>query len=159
MFSRKNKAERTAAQAWEYLSSAVTTAGDSAREAGSHAVDVTSTTATKLAGRAAKKSSKFAAQAQETGSKLAGTAGDRVSSAKDEAWTRAALAADALAGKRPSLPWGLVIGVGLIGVALGWAAANAARATAERQAQEEELELAESAVVVTPGEGRFSPEV
>lgn len=159
MFSRKNKAERTAAQAWDYLSSAVATAGDSAREVGHHAVDVTSNTASKLADRASKKSSKFAAQAQKTGTTLAGTAGDKVSSAKDEAWTRAALAADALAGKRPGIPWGLVIGVGLIGVAIGWAVAGAARAAAERQAQEEELELAESAVVVTPGQGRAYPEV
>ena len=51
---------------------------------------------------------------------------------------------------KPGLPWGLIIGVGLLGAALGWAAATTARAALERQAENEELELAETAVVVTP---------
>ena len=140
MSSRKTKAERTAAQAWDYLSSAVASAGD----AGAHAVDVTSTKASALAGKAARKSSKYAAEAQRQGARLAGEA------ATTEAWKRAVGAADALAGKRRGLPWGLIVGVGLIGVAVGWAAANAARAAAERQAEQEELELNETAVVVTP---------
>jgi hypothetical protein len=63
---------------------------------------------------------------------------------------RAALAADALAGKRPGVPWGLVLGAALLGAAIGWAAATSARAALERQAENEELELAETAVVVTP---------
>ena len=56
----------------------------------------------------------------------------------------------ALAGRKPGLPWGLIIGASLVGVALGWAAATTARAALERQAENEELELAETAVVVTP---------
>ena len=150
MFSRKNKAERTAAQAWDYLSSAVTTAGDSAKEAGRHTVDVTSTTASKLADQASRKSSKLATEATKTSSKLSGKANKKVNKAAEEAWTRANLAANALAGKKPGLPWGLIIGVGLLGTALGWAAATTARAALERQAENEELELAETAVVVTP---------
>jgi hypothetical protein len=150
MFSRKNKAELTAAQAWDYLSSAVTTAGDSAKEAGRHTVDVTSTTASKLADRASRKSSKLAAEAGKTGAKLSGRANKKVNKAADEAWARAQLAANALAGHKPGLPWGLIIGVGLLGAALGWAAATTARAALERQAENEELELAETAVVVTP---------
>ena len=161
MFSRKNKAERTAAQAWDYLSSAVATAGDSAKEAGRHTVDVTSATASRLADQASRKSSKFAAEASRTSSKLADKAGKRsaklagkankkLNKAADEAWARANLAANALAGKKPGLPWGLIIGVGLLGAALGWAAATTARAALERQAENEELELAETAVVVTP---------
>ena len=150
MFSRKNKAELTAAQAWDYLSSAVTTAGDSAKEAGRHTVDVTSTTASKLADQAGRKSSKLATEATKTSSKLSTKANKKLNKAADEAWVRANLAANALAGKKPGTPWGLIIGVGLLGVALGWAAATTARAALERQAENEELELAETAVVVTP---------
>jgi hypothetical protein len=161
MSSRKKKAEQTAAQAWDYLSSAVTTAGDSAKEVGRHTVDVTSNTASKLADQASRKSSKFATEASKTSAKLADEAGKRssklsgkankkINKAADEAWARANLAANALAGKKPGLPWGLIIGVGLLGAALGWAAATTARAALERQAENEELELAETAVVVTP---------
>ena len=150
MLSRKTKAERSAADAWEYLSSAVTAASESARDAGSHAVDVTSTTATKLAGRAQKKSSKFAAEAADRGVELAGKAGRKAAAAREEARIRALLAADALVGKRPGVPWGLVLGAALVGAAIGWAAATAAQARLERTAEAEELELAETAVVVTP---------
>ena len=100
MFSRKNKAERTAAQAWDYLSSAMTTAGDSAKEAGRHTVDVTSTG--RPAGRpgepararsspteAGKTSSKLADKAGKRGAKLAGKANKKLNKAADEAWARA----------------------------------------------------------------------
>jgi hypothetical protein len=150
MFSRKNKAERPAAQAWDYLSSAMITAGDTAREAGQHTVDVTSSRAAQLAGQASKKSSKFAAEASRKSSKLADQASSTVGSVADEAWARANAAANALAGRKPGLPWGLIIGAALLGAALGWAAASTARAAVERQAEAEELELAENAVVVTP---------
>lgn len=161
MFSQASKAERTAAEAWDHLSSAMASVGESARQAGSHAVDVTSTTASRLAGQASKKSSKFADQAGDLadlanrrGSRLAGKAGSRGRAAADEAWARASLAADALAGRKPGLPWGLIIGAGLLGAALGWAAASAARVALERQAEAEERELAEAAIVVTPTEQR-----
>jgi hypothetical protein len=150
MFAKRNKAERTAAQAWEYLSSAMASAGDTARDAGRHTVDATSAKASHLADRASRKSSRFAAQASKRSAKLADKASSRVNAAADEAWARANAAANALAGRRPGLPWGLIVGVGLLGAALGWAAANAARAALERQAEAEELELAETAVVVTP---------
>ena len=139
MFSRKNKAERTAAQAWDYLSSAMAAAGESARDVGKHTADVASAKASELAGKAGKKSAK-----------LADKATSKVNSAADEAWTRANAAANALAGRKPPRPWGLLVGIALIGVALGWAAATTARAALERQAENEELELAETAVVVTP---------
>jgi hypothetical protein len=157
MFSRKHTAERTAAQAWEYLSAAMASAGDSAREAGLHAVDVTSAKAaefgkqgTKLAGKAGLKSPTLTEKASRKGAELTGKAGRRVNAVAEEAWSRANAAANALAGNRPGLPWGLIIGAGLIGVALGWAAATTARAALERQAENEELELTETAVVVTP---------
>jgi hypothetical protein len=157
MFSTKDKAERTAAQAWDYLSAAMTTAGVSAKEAGKYTAEVASGQAAKLAdvagqqgyklsGKANKKSAKLAAKASRTGAALAGTASDKA----DEAWARANAAAAALAGRKPGKPWGLIIGFGLLGVALGWAAASTARAALERQAENEELELAETAIVVTP---------
>jgi hypothetical protein len=139
MFSRKDKAERTAAQAWDYLSSAMAAAGESARDVGKHTAGVASAKASELAGRAGKKSAK-----------LADRATSKVNSAADEAWTRANAAANALAGRKPPTPWRLLVGFALIGVALGWAAATTARAALERQAENEELELAETAVVVTP---------
>jgi hypothetical protein len=168
MFSRKNTAERTAAQAWDYLSDAMSTASESAKDAGKHTADLASAKASlasakasRLADKASKQSSKYVDKASKHGSKLAGKASKRsskladkastkVNAATDEAWARANLAASALAGRKPGLPWGLIIGAGLVGVALGWAAATTARAALERQAENEELELAETAVVVTP---------
>jgi hypothetical protein len=150
MFSRKQKAERTAAQAWDYLSSAMASAGDSAREASRHTVDVTSAKAAKLAGEAGRSSTKLANRASRRSSRLADRAGSKVNAVADEAWHRANAAANALAGHKPGTPWGLIVGAALIGVAVGWAAASAARAALERQAEQEELELAETAVIVTP---------
>ncbi|GIF37525.1 hypothetical protein [Actinoplanes xinjiangensis] len=120
MFAKKNRTERTAEEAWEHLSSAWASAGDSAGKAG------------------------------RQGRRLASRAGDRVTSVTDEALIRATAAADALAGRRPGRPWALIAGVGLLGAALGWVAATTARAALERQAENEEIELAETAVVVTP---------
>ena len=139
MFSRKNKAERTAAQAWDYLSSAMAAAGESARDVGKHTADGAGTQASELAGKAGRKSAK-----------LADKASSKVNAAADEAWARANAAANALAGRKPPRPWGLFAGIALSGAALGWAAATTARAALERKAENEELELAESAVVVTP---------
>jgi hypothetical protein len=139
MFSHKNKSERTAAQAWDYLSSAMAAAGESAREAGRYTADVAGSTAAGLSDRASR-----------TGSKLADKASRKASAARTEAWARANAAANALAGRKPGMPWLTIIGFGLIGVAIGWAAATTARAALERQAENEERELAETAVVVTP---------
>lgn len=150
MFSNRSKAERTTSQAWEYLSSAMASAGDTARDAGKHTVDVTSAKAAQLAGQASKKSSKFTARASKRSGRFADRASTRVSSVADEAMARANAAANALAGRTPGLPWGMIIGAGLLGAALGWAAATTARAAIERQAEAEELELADTAVVVTP---------
>jgi hypothetical protein len=139
MFSHKNKSERTAAQAWDYLSSAMAAAGESAREAGRYTADVAGSAASGLSDRASR-----------TGSKLADKASRKASAARTEAWARANAAANALAGRKPGMPWLTIIGFGLIGVAIGWAAATTARAALERQAENEERELAETAVVVTP---------
>jgi hypothetical protein len=170
MLSSRNKAERTAAQAWDYLSSAMTTAGDTAREAGGHTADAAARFADqagkiadqagrrgqKLAGKAGKRSRKLAKKANKRGSALAGLANEKstalagIAGAKaDLAWARANAAADALAGRKHR-PWGLIIGAGLLGGAIGFAAAGAMRAAQEREAESNELEMAGNAVVVTP---------
>ncbi|MBU2670627.1 hypothetical protein KOI35_44720 [Actinoplanes bogorensis] len=127
MFSSKSKTEQTAAQAWDYLSAAMSAAGDTAKDTGD-------------------KAAKLAGKASDQGHKLAGKAGGKA----DVAWGRANAAAAALAGRKPSTPWALIIGVGLLGVAVGYAVATSARAALEKQAEQDELELAETAVVVTP---------
>jgi hypothetical protein len=150
MFSHKNKSERTAAQAWDYLSSAMAAAGESAREAGRYTADVAGSTAAGLSDRASRTGSKLADKASRKSSALAGRASRKASAARTEAWARANAAANALAGRKPGMPWLTIIGFSLIGVAIGWAAATTARAALERQAENEERELAETAVVVTP---------
>jgi hypothetical protein len=150
MLSRKNKAERTAAQAWDYLSSAMAAAGESARDAAKHTAGAASAKASELADTAGKTSSKLVNKAGRKSTKLADSTTSKVNSVADEAWARANAAANALAGRKPPRPWGVFAGLALIGAALGWAAATIARAALERQAENEELELAESAVVVTP---------
>jgi hypothetical protein len=148
MFSSKSKAERTAAQAWEYLSAAMSAAGDTAKDTGDKAA--------KIAGKAgdyASRAGDYASKASDQGHKLAGKGqklAGKASGKADVAWARANAAANALAGRTPSRPWGLIIGVGLLGAAIGYAVATSTRAALERQAEQEELELAETAVVVTP---------
>lgn len=99
---RRSRPERIADQAWEHLVAVVNSAGDGARSAGRGA------------------------------SQLADDAGDRIGSVADEAWQRATAAVDALAGRRPGLPWTWIIGAGLVGAAIGWAAGTAARTVIAR---------------------------
>ena len=146
MFATKSKTERTATQAWDYLSSAMASAGETARDTAGDIADKAGKKGQKLASKANKRSQKIRSKAEQRGQFL----GTKASDAADEAWYRANAAAAALAGRKARRPWGLVAGVGLLGVAIGWAAASSARAAMERQAEEEELELADTAVVVTP---------
>lgn len=158
--TRKNRAERTTAQAWEYLSDAMASAAAGAREAGKQAAttadranrrghelaDETSRRGRKIATRIDRRSQKLTKQASKKGHKFAG----RANRAADEAWARANAAAGALAGNRQGRPWGLIAGAGLLGLVAGWAVATTARAALEREAESEQLELAETALVVTP---------
>ena len=162
MLSRKNTAERTAAQAWDYLSSAMAGAGESAKDAGKHTADLASAkaaaataTAAKFADKASRQSGKFAGKASRKSGKLADKAGAKLNRVSDEALERATLAANALAGRKPGLPWGLIAGAGLFGIAVGWISAATARAAMERKAENEQLELAEAdpGAVVTPTYG------
>ncbi|GAB3812470.1 hypothetical protein [Micromonospora zhanjiangensis] len=122
LLERRSRTERIADQAWQHLVAAVTSAGDTVRDT---ARDT-------------------ARSAKLSGTDLADEARDRVGSAADEAWQRATRAFDALAGRRPSLPWGLLIGAGLIGAAVGWAAGTAARtalARGDRELTSEQVEF------------------
>src|SRR4051812_29628854 len=131
MSSRRTKAERTAADAWDYLSSAMAAAGGTARDAGKQGADLAGAKAAELAAKAGRQSSRYADKASRRASKAAGLTSGKVNAAADEAWARANAAANALAGRRPSRPWGLILGVGLLGIAVGWAAAATARAALE----------------------------
>ncbi|HEX7745867.1 MAG TPA: hypothetical protein VF462_11465 [Micromonosporaceae bacterium] len=102
MLSRRGRAEQVAEQAWEHLLATVTSAGDTARSA------------------------------TRSSTRLADNVGERVSSVADEALYRANRAFDALAGRRPGLPWSWIAGAALVGVAVGWAAGNASRAALSR---------------------------
>ena len=93
--SRRKQAVQTAEDAWDYLTSAVESAGDAARAAG-------------------KRTASFADDAS-----------GRMTSAADEAWHRANRALDALGGKRTSPSWLWLIGAVAAGAAIGWAAATA----------------------------------
>jgi len=171
MFSSKSKTERTAAQAWEYLAAAMTAAGETARDTSDKAVKIAGK-AGDLAGRAgdyagragdfagragragrasdfAGRASNFADRASDEGHKFVGKAEGRA----DAAWARANAAAAALAGRKPSRPWVLIAGVGLLGVAVGYAVASSTQAARKHQAEQEERELTETAAVVTPTHG------
>ncbi|WP_433343908.1 hypothetical protein [Micromonospora sp. CA-111912] len=113
LLERRSKPERIADQAWQHLVSAVSSAGDNVRDT--------------------------ARSARRNGSGLADDAGDLVGSAAEAARRRALLAFDALAGRRPALPWTLLIGAALVGAAVGWAAGSAARAAGDRNADDIEF--------------------
>ncbi|SCG39472.1 hypothetical protein [Micromonospora halophytica] len=104
LLERRSKPERIADQAWQQLVTTVGSAGDSVRDA---------------------------TRSVRGGGPLT-DAGDLVGSAADEARRRATLAFDALAGRRPALPWALLISAALVGAAIGWAAGTAARAAGSR---------------------------
>ncbi len=110
LLDRRGRTERIADQAWEHLVAAVNSAGETVRDA---ALDTAQSARSATAG-------------------LTDDARDRVGSVADEAWQRASRAFDALAGRRPGLPWAYLIGAGLVGVAIGWAAGTAARTAMAR---------------------------
>ncbi|WBB67040.1 hypothetical protein [Micromonospora sp. WMMD812] len=107
LLDRRSRPERIADQAWQHLVSAVGSAGDTVRDT--------------------------ARTARRGGHRLGDEAGDLVGSTADEARRRAVLAFDALAGRRPALPWALLISAALVGAAIGWAAGTAARAAGSRE--------------------------
>ena len=104
----------------------------------------------KLADEAGRRSAKLADEAGRRTAALADVAGSRAGAVADEAWARANAAANALAGRRPPLPWALLLGAGLLGVAIGWVAASTAQAAMTRRVENEELEQAEESTTPLP---------
>ncbi|MEH0842145.1 hypothetical protein V6U81_07100 [Micromonospora sp. CPCC 205711] len=115
LLERRSKPERIADQAWQQLAAAIGNAGDSVRDA--------------------------ARTVRGSGGSGLSDAGDLVGSAADEARRRATLAFDALAGRRPALPWTLLISAALVGAAIGWAAGTAARAAGSRDRAVDDIEF------------------
>lgn len=115
LLDRRSRPERITDQAWQQLVSALDSAGDTVKDA--------------------------ARSARRNGSGLADDATGLVGSAAEEARRRASLAFDALAGRRPALPWTLLIAAALAGAALGWAAGTAARAAGSRSRELDEIEF------------------
>ncbi|HEX2770975.1 MAG TPA: hypothetical protein VHN18_00925 [Micromonosporaceae bacterium] len=93
--SRRDRAEQVGEQAWQQLVARVASAGDTARSA------------------------------TRSSTRLADNVGGRVSSVTDEALYRANAALDALAGRRPGLPWSWIAGAAMAGIAAGLAAGAA----------------------------------
>ncbi|MGS2615918.1 hypothetical protein ACVCAH_15550 [Micromonospora sp. LZ34] len=114
LLDRRSKPERIADHAWQHLVSAVSSAGESVRDT---------------------------ARSARRGSGLTDGAGELMGSAADEARRRATLAFDALAGRRPALPWSLLIAAALAGAAIGWAAGTAARAAGSRDRAMDDIDF------------------
>jgi hypothetical protein len=102
--SRRGSGEQIVEQAWQQLVARVASAGDMARSA------------------------------TRSSARLADNMGGRVTSVTDEARYRANAALDALAGRRPGLPWSWIAAAAGIGVAVG-VAAGAASGIATRKAR------------------------
>ncbi|NLU79055.1 hypothetical protein HCA58_11845 [Micromonospora sp. HNM0581] len=115
LLDRRSKPEQIADHAWQHLASAVNNAGGSLRDT--------------------------ARTARHHSAGIADDAGNLVESAAEEARHRASRALDALAGRRPTLPWTLLIGAVLAGAAVGWAAGTAARAAGSRDRALEDIEF------------------
>ncbi|GAA1831845.1 hypothetical protein GCM10009682_58000 [Luedemannella flava] len=91
--------------------------------------------------------------AASTGGDKAKQYGAKVGAGSREARRRADAALDALSGKRPPVPWGLVAGVAALGVALGWAATVFGRravTTAQQQLTADPEDITLYADEVTP---------
>ena len=102
--------------------------------------------------RADKAARKVGRRTSSLASDLADGAQSKVTSAADEAWSRASNAFDALAGRKPRKPWGWVAVAVLGGIAVGWAVAATAPKALEAAMDRfhDEEEEAEELVPGTP---------
>ncbi|MDP9791704.1 ElaB/YqjD/DUF883 family membrane-anchored ribosome-binding protein [Catenuloplanes nepalensis] len=122
LLHRKTKTERATQQAWDYLRSTMESAGGLADS-------TRSTVSTSV-------------------SSAAGTIGAATSEAK----FRAHAALDALAGRRPALPWTLIAGAAVLGVAVGFAVSVAARRSLAERPAEDEIDDADEVVAIYTGD-------
>ncbi len=99
----------------------MTAAGDTAREAGKHTVDVTSSRPSQLAGRRLQEELEVRHRAEQEELEAGGPGGQHGRFGR-----RRGVGAGQRGRERtgryasPGLPWGLIIGAGLLGAALGW---------------------------------------
>jgi len=107
LLEHRRKPDRVADQTWDQLVSAVGSAGDAVRSVRRHAPF------------------------------LGGGGGGRMGPAAGEARQRAMAAVDALAGRRPGLPWAWIAGASAVGVALGWLASAMAKAAVAHRCDDE----------------------
>ncbi|GAB3153003.1 hypothetical protein GCM10027290_45110 [Micromonospora sonneratiae] len=106
LLDRRSKPERIADQAREQMLTAINSAGDTARDT--------------------------VRSAKRVATHLTDGAGNRVGPVANEAWYRATSAVDALAGRRPGLPWAWVAGAALAGAVVGWAVGTVTQAVLRR---------------------------
>jgi len=132
LMDRRSRTERIADDAWEQLRSFVDTAKGSARHAGRRGAGLAGDAGGALTGAVG----------------AVGGAASVVGGAADEARRRAGRAFDALAGRRPPIPWTLVVAAAALGAAIGWAAGSASRAAIARMGDSaervDELEFVEA---------------
>lgn len=88
--------------------------------------------AERLAGDAWDQMLSLADSAKYAGRRTAGGALSGAGGTADEARRRAALAFDALAGRRAPVPWAWLVAAAAVGAAVGWAAGTASRAAIAR---------------------------
>jgi len=115
--SRARETQHVAEQAWDNLVAAFEAAADAARSAG-------------------RLTSGFADEAQSR----AGSAASKASAATYEARRRAGGAIDALAGRRPPMRWGRLLGAAAAGLMIGWLAAAGARRAVESVQSDEPMD-------------------
>lgn len=122
LLHRKTKTEKATQQAWDYLKHTMESAGD-------------------LAG----------STRSTVGTSVSSAAG-ALGTITNEAKYRAQGALDALAGRRPALPWTLIAGAAVIGVVAGFAVSVAARRSLAERPAEDEIDDADEVVAIYTGD-------
>ncbi|GAB7038145.1 MULTISPECIES: hypothetical protein [Catenuloplanes] len=122
LLHRKTKTERATQQAWDYLKHTMESAGD------------------------------LAGSTRSTVSTSVSSAAGTIGAATNEAKYRAQGALDALAGRRPALPWTLIAGAAVLGVVAGFAVSVAARRSLAERPAEDEIDDADEVVAIYTGD-------
>lgn len=109
--------------------------------------------------RATQQAWEYLKHSVESAGDLAGTTRTTVSSAAgtlgaagSEAKFRAQAALDALAGRRPAMPWTWIAGAAVIGAVAGFAVTVAARRTLAERPADDEIDEADEVVAIYTGD-------
>ena len=122
LLHRKGKTEKATQQAWDYLKHRMDSAGD------------------------------LAGTTRSTMSSTVTSATGALGAVTHEAKYRANAALDALAGRRPALPWTLIAGVAVLGAVAGFAASIAAKRSLAERPAESEIDDADEVVAIYTGD-------